>query len=101
MADDTGQDGGNPLIVIGDKIQPTPHLVALLQQLRTENNPLNPEDRIQYAVCSESADVALALRKYLDMVKMILIGPGLRGNAMTVARMLSKKASIAFLQQTA
>ena len=55
MADDTGQDGGNPLIVIGDKIQPTPHLVALLQQLRTENNLLNPEDRIQYAVCIEKA----------------------------------------------
>ena len=94
MADDTGQEGGNPLIVIGEKIQPTPHLVALLQQLRTENALLNPVDRIQYAVCSESADVALALRKYLDMVKMILIGPGLQGNAMTVARMLSKKASI-------
>jgi hypothetical protein len=55
LADDTGQDGGNPLIVIGDKIQPTPHLVALLQQLRTENNLLNPEDRIQYAVCIEKA----------------------------------------------
>ena len=94
MADDTGQDGGNPLIVIGDKIQPTPHLVALLQQLRTENNMLNPEDRIQYAACNESSEVALALRKHLDSVKMILIGPGLAGNPIAMARMLSPKASI-------
>ena len=94
MADGTGNEGGNPLIVIGDKIQPKPHLVALLQQLRAENNLLNPEDQIQYAVCSESSDVALALRKHLDAVKMILIGPGLEGNAITVARMLSKKAFI-------
>ena len=41
MSEDTGSNVGNPLIVIGDKIQPKPHLVALLQQLRTENNLLN------------------------------------------------------------
>ncbi|MEE3258904.1 MAG: HDOD domain-containing protein [Candidatus Latescibacterota bacterium] len=94
MTEDSGQDGGNPLIVIGDKIQPKHHLVALLQQLRAENNLLNAEDRIQYVVCNESFDVALALRKYLDSVKMILIGPGLEGNAITVARMFSRKAHI-------
>ena len=77
MSEDTGSNVGNPLIVIGDKIQPKPHLVALLQQLRTENNLLNAADRIQYAVCNESSDVALALRKHLNSVKMILIGPGL------------------------
>ena len=55
MADDTGQDGGNPLIVIGDKIQPPPHLVAL------------------------------ALRKHLYSVKMILIGQDLAGNPMAMA----------------
>ena len=85
MADDTGQDGGNPLIVIGDKIQPTPHLVALLRQLRTENNLLDTEDRIQNAVCNKSSEVALALRKHLDSVKMILIGPDLAGNPMAMA----------------
>ena len=85
MADDTGQDGGNPLIVIGDKIQPTPHLVALLRQLRTENNVLDTEDRIQNAVCNKSSEVALALRKHLDSVKMILIGPDLAGNPMAMA----------------
>jgi HD-like signal output (HDOD) protein len=88
------KDAGNPLIVIGDKIQPKPHLVALLQQLRTENNLLSQEQSIKYAVCNDSTDVALALRKYLNSVKMILIGPGLGGNAVTVARMLSKKAKI-------
>ena len=94
MSEETGSNVGNPLIVIGDKIQPKPHLVALLQQLRTENNLLNAADRIQYAVCNESSDVALALRKHLNSVKMILIGPGLEGNANTLARMLSKKAFI-------
>jgi len=90
----TSKNSGNPLIIIGDKIQPKPYLVALMQQLRAENALLDPEDRIKYAVCNDSSDVALALKKYLDSVKMILIGPGLRGNAITVARMLSKKAHI-------
>ncbi len=94
MSDEESQNHGNPLVVIGDKIQPKPHLVALLQQLRTENNLLSEEDSIKYAVCSDSTDVALALRKYLNSVKMILIGPGLGGNAITIARMLSKKAKI-------
>ncbi len=84
----------NPLIVIGDKIQPEAHLVALLQHLRVENSALAAEDRIKYAVCKDSTEVALALRRYLGTVKMVLIGPGLTGNATAVARMLSKKAKI-------
>ena len=94
MSKNAGSDDGSPLIVIGDKIQPKPHLIALLQQLRAENNLLDARDRIQYAVCNESADVALALRKHLDAVKMILVGPGLVGNPSTVARMLSNKVFI-------
>ena len=94
MSNAPSRHTGNPLIVIGDKIQPKPYLVALMQQLRSENALLDSEDRIKYAVCSDSSDVALALKKYHDSVKMILIGTGLRGNAITVARMLSKKAHI-------
>ena len=78
-------NSGNPLIIIGDKIQPKPYLVALMQQLRAVNALLEPDDRIKYAVCNDSSDVALALKKYLDSVKMILIGPGLRGNSVLPA----------------
>ncbi|MFA6108718.1 MAG: HDOD domain-containing protein [Candidatus Latescibacterota bacterium] len=94
MSGTPARDSGNPLIIIGDRIQPKPHLTALMQQLRAENALLDDERRIKYAVCADSTDVALALRRYLDAVRMILIGPGLRGNAVTVARMLSKKAHI-------
>jgi HD-like signal output (HDOD) protein len=94
LSDATTKNPGNPLIVIGDKIQPKPYLIALMQQLRAENGMLDPEHQIKYAVCGDSTEVALALKKYLDSVKMVLVGPGLTGNAVTVARMLSKKAHI-------
>ena len=92
--DASPRNTNNPLIVIGDKIEAKTHLVALLQLLRTENGILPEEDQIQYAVCKDSTQVALALRRYLNTVKMILLGPDLIGNSITVARMLSKKAKI-------
>ena len=64
MTANSGQDSGNPLIVIGDQIQPKLHLISLLQHLRNANNYLAETELIQYAVCSDSADVALALRKH-------------------------------------
>jgi len=87
-------NNGNPLIIIGDTIEPKPYLIALLKELREENSLLEPAEQIRYAVCRDSTDVALALRRYSGAVKMILLGPGLRGNGVTVARMLSKKAHI-------
>lgn len=92
--DEQRPEGGNPLIVIGDKIQRKPYLVALMRQLREENALLDESRRIKYAVCADSSDVALAMRSYQDAVRMVLIGPGLRGNAVTVARMLSRRAQI-------
>ena len=77
MTANSGQDSGNPLIVIGDQIQPEFHLVSLLQHLRNANNYLAETERIQYVVCSDSTDVALALREHQI-----------------------KNVSIAFLQQT-
>ena len=94
MPEENGQAPENPLIVIGDKVEPKPYLIALMQDLREENKLLDSERAIKYAVCNDAADVALALKKHLDAVRMILIGPGLAGNAITVARMLSKKAHI-------
>ncbi len=85
---------GNPLIVIGDQLAPKPHLVALMQELRAENKLLEAEEALKYAVCVSSSDVALALKKYQGDVKMVLIGPGMEGNGVTVARMLASKAKI-------
>ena len=85
---------GNPLIVIGDKISPKQYLIALMQHLREENKLLEDAEALKYAVCVGSSDVAVALKKHQDDVKMVLIGPGLEGNGVTVARMLANKAKI-------
>ena len=85
---------GNPLIVLGDKIAPKPHLTSFLQDLRKENALLDEDQALKYVVCGDSSEVALTLKRYLDDVKMVLIGPGLRGNGITVARMLASKAHI-------
>ena len=94
MPEETANAPGNPLIVMGDKIAPKPHLTAFLKDLRTENAMLDAEESIMYAVCQDSNQVALTLKKHLDNVKMVLIGPGLVGNGVTVARMLGSKAHI-------
>ena len=65
MTANSGQDSGNPLIVIGDQIQPKFHLISPLQYLRNANSYLAETEHIQYMVCSDSANVALALRKHL------------------------------------
>ena len=94
MSEETRDVAGNPLIVIGDKIAPKPYLVALMQDLREENKLLDPEEALKYAVCSTSQDVALALKQHQDAVKMVLLGPDLEGNGVTVARMLASKAQV-------
>ena len=94
MATPTSAAKGNPLVVIGDVIGPQAHLIAFMENLRTENALLDADEAIKYAVCRESTEVAVALRRHLDAVKMILLGPGLIGNNVTVARMLAKKAHI-------
>jgi hypothetical protein len=89
-----GKDPGNPLIVLGDKIARKPHLTAFLQNIRTENAMLDSDEAVKYAICGDSNEVAVTLKKHLDAVKMVLIGPGLTGNGVTVARMLANKAHI-------
>jgi len=84
----------NPLVVLADKIERKPHLVAFLQNLRQENKTLSPEEAIKYAVCKNSPEIALALRRYRENVRMIMIGPGLQGNVWTLARMLCKRVHV-------
>ena len=94
MSEDIAEGISNPLVIIGDQIAPKKHLVAFMQHLRRENDLLEEEAKIQYAVCRDSTDVATALKKHLDSVKMVLLGPGLEGKSATIARMLASKAQI-------
>ncbi|MBT6146220.1 MAG: HDOD domain-containing protein [Gemmatimonadetes bacterium] len=96
MAEES-QSSGNPLIILGDKIAPTPHLTAFVKDLKLENSLLDPGEQVKYAICSDTSEVATTLKKYQDDVKMVLIGPGLRGNGVTVARMLATKAHIVMI----
>ena len=83
---------GNPLIILGDKIAPRPHLTSFVKGLKVENALLDADEQVRYAVCADSGEVATTLKKFIDDVKMVLIGPGLRGNGVTVARMLVTRA---------
>lgn len=85
---------GNPLIILGDKIAPKPHLTAFVKGLKVENALLDSDEQVRYAVCADSSEVATTLKRFIDNVKMVLIGPGLRGNGVTVARMLASRAHI-------
>jgi len=91
----------NPIVIIADKIERKPHLAAFLQTLRQENLALSGEEAIKYAVCKSSAEIALALRKYRYSVKLIMIGPGLQGNAWTLARMLCKRVRVLLVLEPA
>ncbi|MCC7261132.1 MAG: HDOD domain-containing protein, partial [Candidatus Latescibacteria bacterium] len=91
----------NPIVIIADKIERKPHLAAFLQTLRQENLTLSGEEAIKYAVCKNSPEIALALRKYRYNVKMIMIGPGLQGNAWTLARMLCKRVRVLLVLEPA
>lgn len=65
-----------------------------METLRQENNALPPDQALKYAVCSDSTEVATTLRRFQDNVRMVLLGPGLTGNAVAVGRMLANKAHI-------
>lgn len=94
---EAAQSTGNPLIILGDKISPTLHLTAFVKDLKLENSLLDPGEQVKYAICSDTSEVATTLKRYQDDVKMVLIGPGLRGNGVTVARMLATKAHIVMI----
>ncbi|MEE2830779.1 MAG: HDOD domain-containing protein [Candidatus Latescibacterota bacterium] len=85
---------GNPLIILGDKLAARPHLTSFVNGLKVENTLLDADEQVRYAVCADSDEVARTLKKFIDDVKMVLIGPGLRGNGVTVARMLATRAHI-------
>lgn len=91
----------NPIVIIADKIERKSHLAAFLQTLRQENLTLSGDESIKYAVCKNSPEIALALRKYRYSVKLIMVGPGLQGNAWTLARMLCKRVRVVLVLEPA
>jgi len=82
---------GNPL-TLGDKLAARPHLTSFVNGLKVENALLDADEQV--AVCADSGEVAKTLKEFIDDVKMVLIGPGLRGNGVTMARMLATRAHI-------
>ena len=68
-----------------------------MQELSIQNKLLDKEKTFKYAVCQDIKDVVQTLRQYKDAVRLVMIGPGMEGNALTVARMLASKAKILML----
>ena len=68
-----------------------------METLRTHNDILSADQALKYAICPTSLEIAITLRKFVDAVKMILIGPELVGNGIATARMLASKAHIVMI----
>ena len=94
MSEKSAQKPSNPLIVLGDRLARKPHLTSFLQSLRQENKELNEDSEVKFAVCADTNEVAVTLKRYHADVKMVLIGPGLVGRGAMVARMLARRSHI-------
>jgi putative nucleotidyltransferase with HDIG domain len=84
----TAVRASNALVLLGDRVEPRPHLVHLFDVIRSENEPLPADKQIQYLVCHDYANLALALRKLRDRIRLVVIGPGLSGKQDMVIRLL-------------
>jgi hypothetical protein len=93
MSEKSAQKPSNPLIVLGDRLARKPHLTSFLQSLRQENKELNEDSEVKFAVCADTNEVAVTLKRYHADVKMVLIGPGLVGRGAMVARMLARRST--------
>ena len=79
---------GNALILIGDKLSAAPHLRNLVDSIREQNEQLPEETQIGFVVCGDYRDLALSLRKQRELIRLVLVGPGLDGKPDMVARLL-------------
>lgn len=78
----------NALVLLGDKLAPRPHLMQLFEVIRKENEPLPADKQIQYIVCEDYSSLALALRKHRELIRLVIVGPGLAGKQDMVVRLL-------------
>ena len=78
----------NSLVLLGDKVEPLPHLVSLVDVIRKENESIPPDKQIQYIACQDYSSLALALRKHREFIRLVIIGPGLSGKQDMVVRLL-------------
>ena len=81
-------------VVIGDKLEPKEYLQNLVALVKKENGSLPDDQQIQYLVCDNYTEIALALRDHPDEIKMMLVGPGIDGKQETVARLLSQHTKV-------
>ncbi|MCA9752164.1 MAG: hypothetical protein KC591_08240, partial [Gemmatimonadetes bacterium] len=75
-------------VLIGDKIEPRQHIMALVAQIRAENEQLPFDKQIHYLVCPDYSKFALALRNFRDHIRLVLVGPGLEGKQEMVVRLM-------------
>jgi HD-like signal output (HDOD) protein len=85
---------GNPLVIIAANLEPVPYILDLVSQLKKRNTLLAEETQIKYVICTDAEDLTVAVRNHPDSIRLILIGPTLRGRPAPVARMLAKKAQV-------
>ncbi len=78
----------NPLILIGDRLSPRPHLSNLIQKVRKANRKLTQGREIEYVICTDYPSFARALKQHAENVRLILVGPGIDGKQDTLARLL-------------
>lgn len=84
-------DTGSALVVIGDKVAPTPYLKSLVGLLRTENENLPDDRKVQYVICEDYSTLAIALKKFRERISLVLVGPGLDGKQDMIVRMIGRE----------
>lgn len=81
----------NALVVIGDRVAPTPYLQALVKLLRAENAKLPEDKQIQYVICQDYSTLAVALKKFRKRISLVLVGPGLDGKQDMIVRLIGRE----------
>ncbi|MBZ0266596.1 HDOD domain-containing protein [bacterium] len=87
----TAINTGSALVVIGDKVAPTPYLKSLVGLLRAENENLPDDRKVQYIICEDYSTLAIALKKFRERISLVMVGPGLDGKQDMVVRMIGRE----------
>ena len=75
-------------VLIGDTLSNRDHITTLVAQIRAENEHLPEDKQIHYLVCTDYTELAVTLRKHRDQIRLVLVGPGLKGKQDMVVRLM-------------
>lgn len=78
----------NALVLLGDRVEPRPHLRNLVELIGKENAQLEPHKQVQYLVCPDYSSLALSLRRHRERIRLVLVGPGFQGKQDVIVRLL-------------